>query len=182
MRYWLVVTVALCLAQSALAASGVAMPGPPTTVMIGTTMDVSSVQSTGICGSGGGPASFQRQAISADEPMPEAIISLPSVTHAGLSKSTVERAGAKPDKTNPVRGTFEGAMVLKFASATAGTVFFDYRQADPQPNPTLPSGYYAGFTNYSQVWTPGAGTLQVGFTFVFKNCTLPIVALFRTAQ
>jgi hypothetical protein len=184
MRHWLFVAAALCFAPPTLAASGLPMLGPPTTVMIGTTTDAGVNGSGGAhCGSSSGPASFQRQAVFAGAPLPSAVISLPSVYHTTPAKpgsGSGARGAAKPAIATPDHGTFVGGMVLKFTSAAAGTIAFDFRQ-DITFNTTLPSGYAADFTGYSQIWTPSAGTLKVSFDIVFANCTLPIVALFRAA-
>jgi hypothetical protein len=161
MKHCLVVTVGLCFAQSALAAST-----PPTTVMMGTVAVTPTI--TGAsgyhCATIQGPASFQRGAGSAGIANPPAIISVPGV---GLSSGF---AGS----------SYIGVIVLKFANAIGGTASFDYDQSTNNSN--LPSHETAPFGNYSQVWTPSAGTLKVSFNILFKNCTLPVMALFRTVS
>ena len=160
MKYGLLLTLGLCLAQPALAASDL-----PTTVMMGT---VATASVTGVnlhhCSTNPGPAMFQRGAVSVGNPHPPAILDLPSV---GVSQRLIGFS-------------FTGAILLRFTSATGGNVGFDYNQSTI--NTTLPTGVTARFGNYSQVWTPSAGTLKVSFDILFQNCTLPIVALFRTVQ
>jgi hypothetical protein len=160
MKRSILVIAGLCLAQPAFAASA-----PPTTVMMGT---VAATSAKGVgkyqCGTNPGPAMFQRAATSPTKPNPPAIIDFPAVFLGSLS----------------VGSSFTGAVALQFTSAAAGTVRFDYDRETINTN--LPAGKTAPFSKYKQVWTPSSGMLKVTFDIDFANCTLPIVALFRTVS
>jgi hypothetical protein len=155
-------TVALIIGLvSAPAAQAASMP--PTTLMAGTVAGGAVNGPTAGCSINPGQAFFQRSAVTAVKANPPAMISLPPVFQQVFRVSSDE---------------YEGILLLKFSSATAGTVYVDH---SGNATGKLPSGETVPFTNYEAVWTPSAFTLRVTFSLVFKDCALPITALFRAA-
>jgi hypothetical protein len=136
---------------------------PPTTLMAGTVAGGGVNEPTASCSLNPGQALFQRSAATPANPNPPAIISLPAVYQQVFHVSS---------------DAYYGVLLLKFSSATAGTVHVDY---SGNATGKLPSGETVPFTGYAAVWTPSSFTLRVTFSFLFKDCTLPITALFRAA-
>lgn len=162
---WIIMKIALAtLAGLCLAPPAFAAATPPSSVIMGTAINGHGAgDSNHLCAATSGPALFQRAAATANAPNPTAILSLP-----GLGTSAFP-----PDPTY----SFVGVVRLQFTSATAGNARFDY---DLHHSKTLPSSETIEFSDYSQVWAPSAGTLKVSFNVLFKDCTLPVLALFRT--
>jgi hypothetical protein len=134
----------------------------PTIPMAGSVYEsAGTAQSGRSCAIRPGQGSFQREAATTKEPLPDVMLSLPEVKFVSPSNSL----------------SYIGVANLQFTSATAGKILFD----DDEASETTPAKAEIPFTGYAQSYAGKTFQLSVKFTIAFKGCTLPVSALFRAA-